>query len=331
MIGTQTPFRISFAGGGSDLPEFYTRTGGEPGCVLSTTINKYMYILVHPHFEHKILLKYSKTELVDTISEVQHPLIRECLRKFNVSGIDINSIADIPAGTGLASSSCFTVGLLHALYAYTNKYPSKEKLASEACEIEIDILREPIGKQDQYAAAYGGLNFITFFPNGSVGVEPIRLQREKFEELQDSLCLFYLGNNRKAGEILKHQRDRMLAEGKTLESLRRMCGLARNLRDSLQRQNLDDFGAILHEGWVLKQSLSDKISSGEIDQHYKTGIENGATGGKLLGAGGSGFLLFFCKPENQPKLAAALGLRQLKFRFDTFGSKVFYVGDAMMD
>ncbi|MEX2213757.1 MAG: hypothetical protein WD768_06505 [Phycisphaeraceae bacterium] len=329
MIGTQTPFRISFAGGGSDLAAFYER---EPGCVLSTSINKYMYILIHPYFDPgKTLLKYAKTELVDKLDDIQHPLIREALRKFNVTGVDINSIADIPGGTGLGSSSAFTTGLLHALYAYVGKYPSKERLASEACEIEIEILREPIGKQDQYAAAYGGLNFITFFPNGSVGVEPIRLLPDKFRELQENLVMFYLGQNRKAGDILKHQRDRMMSEGKTIDNMRKMCGLARTLRDSLQRQNLDDFGSILHEGWVLKQSLSEKISSSDVDHYYKLGTDNGAAGGKLLGAGGSGFLLFYCKKENQDKLREALGLRQIKFRFDTFGSKVFYVGDATMD
>jgi len=328
MIGTQTPFRISFAGGGSDLAEFYTR---EPGCVLSTTINKYMYILVHPFFEKKIHLKYSKTELVETIDQVQHPIMREALRKFDLSGIDINSIADIPAGTGLGSSSSFTVGLLHALYAYAFKYPSKERLASEACEIEIDILKEPIGKQDQYAAAYGGLNFITFYPNGSVGVEPIRLREDKHDELQDNLLMFYLGSQRKAGDILKHQRDRMMSEGKSVDALRKMTALAKTLRDSLVRQNLDDFGSILHEGWVLKQSLSEKISSSEVDHYYSLGTSNGAMGGKLLGAGGSGFLLFYCKKENQDQLRTALGLREIKFRFDTFGSKVFYSGESTLD
>ena len=300
--------------------------------MLSTSINKYMYILIHPYFDpSKSLLKYAKTELVDKLDDIQHPLIREALRKFNLNGVDINSIADIPGGTGLGSSSAFTTGLLHALYAYVGKYPSKEKLASEACEIEIDILREPIGKQDQYAAAYGGLNFITFFPNGSVGVEPIRLLPDKFKALQENLVMFYLGQNRKAGDILKDQRSNMMSEGKAIENLRKMCGLARTLRDSLQRQNLDDFGAILHEGWLLKQSLSQKISSDDINHYYQLGIDSGATGGKLLGAGGSGFLLFYCKKEHQEKLKQALGLRHITLRFDTFGSKVFYVGDATMD
>lgn len=328
MIGTQTPFRISFAGGGSDLPEFYSH---EPGCVLSTTINKYMYILVHPFFEKKIHLKYSKTELVETIDQIQHPIIREAMRKFDVNGIDINSIADIPAGTGLGSSSSFTVGLLHALYAYIFKYPSKERLASEACEIEIELLKEPIGKQDQYAAAYGGLNFITFYPNGSVGVEPIRLRGDKYDELQDNLVMYYLGMQRNAGDILKHQRDRMMSEGKSMDALRKMTALARTLRDSLVRQNLDDFGSIMHESWMLKQKLSEKISTNCVNHYYDLGLANGATGGKLLGAGGSGFLLFYCKKEKQEQLRNVLGLREIAFRFDTAGSKVFYIGESTLD
>ena len=323
MIGTQTPFRISFAGGGSDLAAFYER---EPGCVLSTTIDKYMYILVHPYFEpDKVLVKYAKTELVDAVDDIQHPIVREALRQFDLTGVDINSIADIPAGTGLGSSSSFTVGLLHALYAYTYRYPSKKQLASEACHIEIDLLKEPIGKQDQYAAAFGGLNFITFDPSGDVGVEPIRLPPDKHRELEANLCMFYLGRTRQAGDILKHQRDRTI-DGAGMDNLRRMTDLARQLRDSLTRHNLEDFGRILDEGWRLKRQLSDRISNGVIDEHYGKAIESGALGGKLLGAGGSGFLLFYCQQAHQERLEASLALRRVRFRFDTEGSKVFHVG-----
>jgi D-glycero-alpha-D-manno-heptose-7-phosphate kinase len=325
MIGTQTPFRISFAGGGSDLAEFYTH---EPGCVLSTSINKYMYIFIHPYFEPtQFHIKYAKTELCDRVDDIQHPIVREVLRTFDVKGIDVNSIADIPAGTGLGSSSSFTVGLLHALYAYLYKYPSKERLAGEACQIEIDTLKEPIGKQDQYAAAYGGLNFITFYPNGSVGVEPMRLPPDKHRELEESLLMFYLGRTRQAGDILKHQRDRMI-DGRGVANLRRMTDLARQLRESLTRHNLEDFGRILDEGWRLKRELSEKISNDDIDRHYETALQHGALGGKLLGAGGSGFLLFYCEKERQDDVRKALGLRELPFRFDTQGSKVFYVGDS---
>ncbi len=328
MIGTQTPFRISFAGGGSDLAAFYQR---EPGCVLSTTIDKYMYVFVHPFFDpDKVLVKYSKTELVDRVEDIQHPIVREALQQFGVTGLDINSIADIPAGTGLGSSSAFTVGLLHALYASAYQYPTKDQLASEACQLEIDRLHEPIGKQDQYAAAYGGLNFIQFDPSGRVDVELIRLPPDTFRTLEGNLMMFYLGQTRQAGDILRHQRDRMI-DGEGMANLRRMTSLARQLRDSLTRQNLDDFGRILDEGWRLKRELSDRISSSQIDEYYNMAVQNGALGGKLLGAGGSGFLLFYCEQARQQRLREVLGLREVRFRFDVGGSRVSYVGGEATD
>ena len=189
MIGSRTPFRMSFIGGGSDLKEFYSR---HPGCVISSSINKYMYIFIHPFFDNRIQVKYSKVELVDCIEAIEHPIVREALRKFNLEGIDINSIADITAGTGLGSSSSFTVGLLHALYGYRGDKVSKAQLAHEACEIEIDILQEPIGKQDQFAAAHGGLNMIRFSPNGEVQVEPIIMEKKAYKQLQSNLLCDYV-------------------------------------------------------------------------------------------------------------------------------------------
>lgn len=325
MIGTRTPFRVSFAGGGSDLKEFYSK---HPGCVLSTTIDKYMFIFIHAFFDKRIQVKYSKTELVEDVKDIKHPIVRELLKKFGLTGVDITSIADIPAGTGLGSSCSFTVGLLHALYAYTNRYPHKEKLAKEACELEIDILKEPIGKQDQYAASYGGLNFITFYPNESVNVEPILMPAARFAEFEQNLLMFYVGGARPASDILSDQKVNIIADKKKFNSLIIMAELARQMKEVLLFGDLRDVGPILDEGWQLKKSLSTKISENKIDHYYELAMKNGATGGKLLGAGGGGFLLFYCEKEHQEKLRKALAeLRELRFKFDNFGTKVIYVGE----
>jgi D-glycero-alpha-D-manno-heptose-7-phosphate kinase len=322
MIGTRTPFRVSFAGGGSDLKDFYSR---HPGCVLSTAIDKYMFIFVHPFFDERIQVKYSRTELVNNIDEIKHPIVREALRKFGINGIDINSIADIPAGTGLGSSGSFTVGLLQALYAYSGQNPAKEELAREACAIEIDILGEPIGKQDQYAAAYGGLNFITFHPDETVSVEPVIMSQDKYREFENNLLFFYVGGARPAREILTDQKHNTISDKKTFGNIKKMAELAKNMRDNLSSGNLHDVGLILDEGWKFKKDLSLKISDDKIDSYYDTARKNGAAGGKLLGAGGRGFLMFYCEMKNQDKLRQSLkNLKEFKFKFDSFGTKVIY-------
>jgi D-glycero-alpha-D-manno-heptose-7-phosphate kinase len=322
MIGTRTPFRISFAGGGSDLRSFYCR---QPGCVLSTSINKYMYIMVHPFFDERIQIKYSRTELVNSVAHVQHPIVRVALEQFGLEGIDINSIADIPAGTGLGSSCSFTVGLLHALYTYTGKYASKEQLARNACRVEIDILKDPIGKQDIYAAAYGGLNLITFNPDETVQVEPVIMPPGRKAALLENLCLFYLGGTRPAGNILAEQQDNIHRDKRKADLVARMADLARQLRVDLVNGNVDHTGPALDENWQLKKQLSGQISDHWIDSCYETAKKNGATGGKLLGAGGGGFLLLYCEKQHQDKLRASLGeLRDLKFSFDSVGSQVIY-------
>jgi len=319
MIGTRTPFRMSFIGGGSDLKEFYTRY---PGCVISTTINKYMYLFVHPYFDNRIQIKYSKTELVEHIDEIKHPIVRETMKKFNLRGIDINSIADIPAGTGLGSSSAYTVGLLHALYIYKNQKVSPELLARKACEIEIDILKEPIGKQDQYAAAYGGLNFIRFSSDGGVKVEPVIMEQKAYKQLQDNLLLFYTGITRSASKVLNDQKYNIVNEQEKFDSMVCMAELVLKAKKNLCGSNLEDFGKILDENWQLKKSLSNKISNKNIDDLYSLAIKNGALGGKLLGAGGGGFLLLYCEPKNQKNLRMALkNLKEIKFMFDSYGSK----------
>jgi len=320
---------MSFVGGGSDLPAFYR---AHPGCVLSTTIDKYMYIFIHPFFDQRIQVKYSKTELANAIEEIKHPIVREALRRFDLLGIDINSIADIPAGTGLGSSSSFTVGLLHAIYAYTRTLPSKERLAREACHLEIDILKEPIGKQDQYAAAYGGLNFITFHEDERVEVDPVIMPEGKLRELESSLLMFYVGGVRETGQILSDQSANMRKNTAQFDNVIKMTELARKLRESLSAGHIWDMGPMLGTSWELKKQLSTRISRDKIDHYYDLATKNGALGGKLLGAGGNGFLLFQSRPSEHDKLRSALSeLRELKFGFDRIGSKVILVDEFDMD
>ena len=329
MIGIRTPFRMSFIGGGSDLKEFYSRS---PGCVISTTINKYMYIFIHPFFDERIQVKYSKTELVNRVEEIKHPIVREVVKKFNLRGIDINSIADIPSGTGLGSSSSFTVGLLHALYAYTHKYVSAEQLARDACEIEIEKLNEPIGKQDQYASAYGGFNIIRFYSDGNVNIEPIIVDPLLVETLQNNLLLFYIGSIRNASSVLSDQKKNIINDDEKFNTLQEMTNLVADMNKCLVESDLNNFGKILNQNWQLKKSLSPKISATEIDNIYETGLKNGASGGKLLGAGGGGFILFYCEKKYQHKLRNSLSkLKELRFNLEKSGSKVIYIGDTLKD
>ena len=328
MIITKTPFRISFCGGGSDLPAFYEKHGG---AVLSTSINKYMYITIHPYFDpRRTVLKYSKTEIVDELYKIEHSIFHHVLNELQIEGVEITCTADIPAGTGLGSSSAFTVGLLHTLSCYKGKYASKAELAARACEVEIDKLRSPIGKQDQYAAAIGGLNFIRFHPGGQVTYEPILMKNGLLNQLEDSLVLYYLGTSRSANEILKEQSSNMSDKRKS-DNLKSMVKLAETMKESLQKADLSNFGEMLDESWQLKRDLASGISNPEIDELYNKGIRAGATGGKLLGAGGGGFLMFYCPKEKQSLLGAELGLRPLPFSFDYDGTSVIFVGDKYWD
>lgn len=323
MIITRTPFRISFAGGGSDLEAFYSR---EPGMVLSTAIDKYMYIAVKQHFDLNFRISYSKTEFADTVDQIDHKIVRECLRSMGVTrGLEIVSMADLPARTGLGSSSSFTVGVLHALYAMQGSAVAPDRLAREACAIEIEKLHEPIGKQDQYIAAHGGLQFLQFNPDGSVFVNPVACTSETRAELNRRLLIFYTGGTRDASDILTRQRA--ATPGKISE-LRRMCQIARELREVLlSGRDLSLFGRLLHEAWESKRSLDPSISTSKIDEYYQRGRSAGALGGKLLGAGGGGFLLFFCEPHQQGRLREELSeLRELTFSLDPEGSKIVYIG-----
>ncbi len=323
MIITRTPFRVSFAGGGSDIPSFYEKHGG---CVLSTTINKYMYVSVHPSFEAgDTVLKYSQTEIVDNIEKINHKYFKEVLSMLRIHGVEIVSTADVPAGTGLGSSSSFTVGLLHALYSYKGKFVSKEKLAQKACEIEIERLKNPIGKQDQYAAAYGGLNFYEFNPDGSVFVEPIIMKNGLHEQLAKNLMIFYTGKLHSASEILKEQ-SANITGGEKEQNQKGLCSLARELRDELQQNNIDAMGEILHESWRLKRTLANGITNPMIDEYYEMARRHGAIGGKLLGAGGGGFLLFYVPEKYQGEVRSSLNLVQMPMSLERQGSAVIYVG-----
>ncbi|GMO37721.1 MAG: GHMP kinase [Termitinemataceae bacterium] len=324
MIISRTPFRISLCGGGSDLPSFYRKHGG---CVLSTSINKYMYISVHPSFQNEqTILKYSKTEIVDSLDAIEHEYFNVILKQVAVSGVEITSTADIPSGTGLGSSSSFTVGLLHSLYAYKNRMVSKEYLANEACKIEIDALGNCIGKQDQYAASYGGLKFYTFNKDDSVFVEPIILSVDSIKKLNRNLMLFFVNGEHDAASILEKQTKNIsIGDGETGQ--RKICALTYELRDRLIRNNIDAVGSILNENWIIKRSLAAGISNNYIDRLYQTALDNGALGGKLLGAGGAGFLLLYVPEAKQEQVRAAMPVKQLDFSFDKQGSSIIFVGD----
>lgn len=322
MLMIKTPFRISLAGGGTDLPSFYKKSGR--GCVVSMAINKYMYVMIHPYFHDKLRVKYSLTEDVDSVDELKHPIVRECLRMMEVtSGIEIASIADIPAGLGLGSSSSFTVCLLHALHAYRGEYATKAFLAEQACHIEIECLKEPIGKQDQYAASFGGLNYIQFRADDSVDVEQLMNHHRVTDELMRRLLLFYIGKPRSARDILAQQ-NRTIGEGEKFEAARKMVELGDHLREAIIQGHLSRVGEIMHEGWQLKKSMASNVTNDEIDEIYEKGLKGGASGGKLLGAGAGGFMLFYCEPEFHSQLRQSLNLRELHFQYDREGSKVIY-------
>ena len=325
MIITRTPFRVSFVGGGTDLPDFYQV---EPGAVVSTAINKYMYVVVNKRFTDAIRVSYySKTEIVDSVDEIEHPIVKEALKLAGIiRGIEIASIADVHAGAGLGSSGSFTVGLLNALYAYKGILKSAEELAQEACHIEIDILQEPIGKQDQYIAAYGGLRYIQFNLDETVLTEPIIWSKENKEELAQNLLLLYTGDVREASSILREQKENTKQSDK-MDSLKKLRNTAFELKGLLNNNASPDIlGEFLHKGWMLKKQLASSISNNKIDKYYEKALGAGALGGKLLGAGGGGFLLLYCPKERQPQVKEALShLKELEFSFEPEGSKIIYV------
>lgn len=323
MIITRAPFRVSFCGGGSDLPSFYEKYGG---CVLSTSIRKYMYLTLHKYFyPDQILLKYSQNESVNNFSEINHKIFRQVLTDFNIKGVEITSMADIPAGTGLGSSSAFTVALIQLLYTYKGEYISKYKLAKEACDVEIKKLGNPIGKQDQFAAAYGGLKFYEFLPNGFVNVEPIIMKSDSYAAIENRLMMFYLGGTHSASAILQKQSMNVKNKDKVQIQMK-MCELAKTLKEELQKNNVDAMGELLHENWMRKKSLVSDISNLQIDDVYGRARKAGALGGKLLGAGGNGFMLFYVQEEKKAAVRKALGeLKETDFEMDNAGASIIYV------
>lgn len=324
MIISKTPLRMSFVGGGSDLPAFYRKFGG---AVLSTSIDKYVFITLNRKFDSGIRVSYSRTEEVDSIDKLEHPLVRAALRKLKIDGgVEITSIADIPSkGTGLGSSSSFTVGLLHALHAYTRRYVSAEELGQEACEIEIEHCGEPIGKQDQYAAAFGGLNLIQFHPDDSVSVDPIICRRETRDQLESNCLVFFTGITRSASALLGQQSREIESAREKQDVLREMVRLTHQLKREIEQNNLIAFGELLHENWMLKKRLTSGITSPQIETWYDRARAAGAIGGKILGAGTGGFLLFYVPPAAHEAVTAALGdLRRCTFRFENAGSKIIF-------
>jgi D-glycero-alpha-D-manno-heptose-7-phosphate kinase len=325
MIISQTPFRISFAGGGSDLPAYYREHGG---AVVSTAIDKYIYVTVSRKFDQSLRVSYSRTEEVEKASQLQHPIVREGMGMLGLEGgLEITSVADIPSrGTGLGSSSSFAVGLLHALHAINGKHVSAGQLADEACRIEIEKCGEPIGKQDQYAAAYGGLNFIRFLRDGTVHVEPIALSREDRCEIEKHFLLFYTGITRSASEILSRQSKELSSQSEKIEAMHKMVGYAEELRDELWKGNFDSFGKILHENWLIKQTLTDGIGTSQINSWYESALKSGALGGKLLGAGGGGFLLLYAPIAKHKAIISTLcALRNIPFLLEPRGSRIIFV------
>jgi D-glycero-alpha-D-manno-heptose-7-phosphate kinase len=322
MIVSRTPLRVSFVGGGTDLPDFYEEYGG---AVVSTSVDKWIHVIVAPRFEGNVRVSYSKTEIVDSAAEVEHDLVREAMKLAGVPrGVEIITLADVPShGTGLGSSSTVTVGLLNALYAFQGTYKAPAVLAEEAAQIEIEALGKPIGRQDQYAAALGGFNFIEFLPRGGgVRVEPIISGPETFKALHRSLLLFYTGRQRSADDVLGQQRA-AIRDGATIEMLKNLAGLAHELRERLAAGDIDGFGPLLHQSWELKRGLAGGISDDSIDELYGRALDAGATGGKILGAGAGGFLLLFVSPERQPSVRSALTtLREVPLRFSARGTHI---------
>ncbi len=320
MIIVQSPLRISLFGGGTDFPDYYLQEGG---CVLSTAIDKYVFVVIKRRFDDRLRIGYTRTEMVDSVDEIQHELIREALRMTGIaSGVEITTMGDIPAGSGLGSSSAVTVGALNAMYQYLNENVPASRLAREACEIEIEQLKKPIGVQDQYISAFGGLRFIDFRTDGSIQVERVMLDGLLKRRLQESLLIFFTGVTRQADTILAEQQVNI---SQRMAILREMKGMAHTARRELEAGNIDSLGQLLHESWQLKKQLASRISNGLIEETYQTARSAGALGGKILGAGGGGFLLLYCPFERRESVRAALkDLQELPFQLEPDGSKVIF-------
>ena len=323
MIISRSPLRISLGGGGTDLPSYYRE---HEGFLIAGAIDKYVFVTVMRPFTEGVFLKYSHLEHVGVVSEVNHPIIRKALelQNLNTPQIEITTLADIPAGTGLGSSGSFTTALLKSLYAHRRKHIHPQELAELACHIEIDLLGEPIGKQDQYIAAYGGLTCFTFHKDNSVTAEPLKVSMETMFDLEDNLLLFFTGFSRSASGILKDQHVKSQNnDGEMLANLHYVKELGYRSKDALESGNTQLFGELMHEHWEHKKRRSGGMSNPQIDEWYQLAMENGAIGGKLVGAGGGGFLMFMARDRNKLRhTMAAAGLEEVRFRFDFEGTKV---------
>ena len=323
MIITRSPMRISLGGGGTDLPSYYRK---HTGFLIASAINKYVYITIHDTFVQELIIKYSKLEKANSVDEVEHPIIRECLKELNMAGnyIEITSLADIPSGTGLGSSGSFTTALLKALYTHNNQIISTRFLAEQACKIELDRLKEPIGKQDQYIAAFGGITAFEFLPDDKVEINPVRLGKEVLYNLEDNLVLFFTGYSRSASSILKEQDEKSKVDDEEItNNLHFVKELGKQSLIALESGNLRKFGELMDVHWQNKKKRSGSMSNGKIDEWYSLAMKNGAVGGKLIGAGGGGFLMFYT--EDKMRLRHALmnaGLEEVRFKFDFEGTKV---------
>jgi D-glycero-alpha-D-manno-heptose-7-phosphate kinase len=322
MLITRTPLRISIGGGGTDLPSYYERRGG---FFISAAIGKYMFIAINRTFTDDYLIKYAELERRTAVAEIDHRIVRAVLTEHQLEpGLEIVSTADIPAGAGLGSSGAFTVGLLRAVYALQREHVTPAGLAEEAARIEIDVLGEPVGKQDQYIAAFGGLTCFEIDPDGRVSVSPLAVSNETLHELEERLLLFFTGYSRSAAEILADQHKRSVAdESEMLDNLDRTKELGREIKRTLEEDVPERFGELMHEHWERKRSRSQAISNAQIDRWYEAGMANGAVGGKLVGAGRGGFLMFYA--SDPPALRAAMaaeGLPETRFSFDFDGSTV---------
>jgi len=327
MILSRTPFRLPLGGGGTDLPGYYQK---HEGFLVTAAINKYMYLSINtPAVVDTIKINYSKVEIINPhdIHLIKHDLVREALRLLKINKpLEINSMADLSAGTGLGSSSSYTVGLLRALNALERRFVSTYDLAEEACRIEIDLVGKPIGKQDQFAAAFGGINVLEIDTLGRVKVSPLKLHQETVYEMEHRLMMFYTNLQRDANEILSEQSTKARQDDEVaVSSMHRIKEIGREIKTEMERDNIDAFGALMHEHWMEKKKISRKMSTTKIDQWYEKALKNGAIGGKLMGAGGGGFLLFCVKEGKRRQLRHALeeeGLRYMDFQFDWEGSKV---------
>ncbi len=323
MIVTRTPVRIPLGGGGTDLPSYYTQYGG---FLISAAIDKYIYITVNKRFEKSIRVSYSLTEIADSVEEIKHPIVREALKHLKIdSGIEITSIADVPSNTGLGSSSSFTVGLLNALHTYKNERVNAKDLAEEACYIEIECLKEPIGKQDQYAAAFGGIVCLEIDRLGGVKTSQLKLSEDALDQMESNTLLFYTGIKRSASEVLGSQnKNASLNQEKVIQGMHQIKKIGLEIKEAFEKEDLEKFGKLLDQHWQIKKTLSDKMTQDRIDQWYEIAKKNGTLGGKLMGAGGGGFFMFYCNNGKNGfrKIMEQEELKEMRFRLDFEGSKV---------